>query len=60
MDLVFKATVNPTSFGQDLVIKWNALDLSGKRLPNGVYIYVTNSDGKIKKGKLVIQNNGRL
>lgn len=37
-------------------VKWNGLDNSGGRLQTGVYIYVTESDGNIKTGKILIKN----
>ncbi len=39
-----------------MFVRWNGLDNSNSRLPNGVYFYVTKRDDKIAKGKLVIQN----
>ena len=39
-----------------LFVRWNGLDDSKSRLPNGVYFYVTKRDDTILKGKLVIQN----
>ncbi|MGE5498131.1 MAG: MXAN_6640 family putative metalloprotease [Syntrophothermus sp.] len=37
-------------------VKWNGRDNSGGRLQTGVYIYVTESDGNIKTGKILIKN----
>jgi hypothetical protein len=39
-----------------LFVRWNGLDNTNSKLPNGVYIYVTKRDDAILKGKLVIQN----
>lgn len=39
------------------VIKWNALDKEMKKLATGVYIYVVDSGGIIKKGKFVVYND---
>lgn len=39
-----------------IVVHWNALDDKGEKVPTGVYIYVTNSNDNIKKGKIVILN----
>ncbi|HEX9058609.1 MAG TPA: hypothetical protein VF941_00350, partial [Clostridia bacterium] len=38
------------------VVNWNGMDSDGQRLPTGIYIYVTYSNGNIKKGKLAIIN----
>ncbi len=40
-----------------IVIKWNAKDNNGNKLPGGVYIFVVKSGNSIKKGKLVILND---
>lgn len=37
-------------------LKWNGLDNNGKKLAAGVYIFVTDSDGGLKKGKLAVIN----
>lgn len=39
-----------------IFVRWNGLDDAGRRLPNGVYFYVTKRNDSILKGKLVIQN----
>ncbi len=39
------------------VILWDGLNDNGEKLATGVYIWVTNSDDEIKKGKLVIYND---
>ncbi|MFH0736189.1 MAG: T9SS type A sorting domain-containing protein [bacterium] len=55
MNLVFQTKANLTS-GSKPMISWNGYSSSG-RLPSGVYIYVTDSDGEIIKGKFVIFND---
>jgi len=40
-----------------VVVQWNCRDNEGNKLPSGVYIYVDESGGVIKKGKLVIFND---
>lgn len=55
MDLVYSDRL-AISNGQKVVVKWNGRDESGKKLPTGIYIYVTKSDDTVKKGKLVIYN----
>jgi len=38
------------------IVKWNARDESGNKLPSGVYIFTVKSNNLIKKGKMVIIN----
>lgn len=40
-----------------IAVGWNARDLRGNKLATGVYLYVTKSGDKIKKGKFVIYND---
>ena len=55
MNLVYsKLQTVGTPVNGKYVIVWNALDNQGKKLPTGVYIYVTKSGGNTTKGKLVI------
>ena len=53
MNLVYSNT-RKISLGEKITVSWDALDNNGKRLPTGVYIYVTKAGDKIKKGKIVI------
>ncbi|MGE5402010.1 MAG: MXAN_6640 family putative metalloprotease [Ignavibacteriales bacterium] len=56
MDLVFSGNKNIVSVSEKYVVEWNAMDSKNRKLPTGVYIFVTESEGNIKKGKIVIQN----
>lgn len=40
-----------------VVVPWDGIDSDGKKLGTGVYIYLTKSGDKIKKGKFVIYND---
>lgn len=40
-----------------VVIPWDGIGSDGKKLGTGVYIYITKSGDKIKKGKFVIYND---
>ncbi len=40
-----------------IVISWDAHDSNGNKLATGVYLFVTKSGDKIKKGKFVIYND---
>ncbi|MEN8193900.1 MAG: MXAN_6640 family putative metalloprotease [Bacteroidota bacterium] len=54
MDLVFSERLAIES--NERVVKWNGLDKYGNKLSSGIYIYVTETDGQILKGKLAIIN----
>lgn len=56
MDLVFSGSENIIPMYDSYTVQWNATDSKGRRLPSGVYFYVTDSEGNLKKGKIVIQN----
>jgi len=43
--------------GDKIVMQWDGLDGTGKRLGTGVYIYVTKCGDNIKKGKFVVYND---
>ncbi len=57
MDLIFNKQL-PVTFGKgnNTVVIWN-LDETGRKLPSGVYIYVTKGEKEKTIGKLVIFNN---
>ncbi|MBU2506612.1 MAG: hypothetical protein KJ799_07805 [Bacteroidetes bacterium] len=55
LDLVY-SDVGKKFTSDKYAITWDGKTISGARLPTGVYIFVTDSDGKIKKGKLAIIN----
>lgn len=54
MNLVYSAQVRIDGSGKLL---WNGLDQNNKKLGTSVYLYVTESGGQIKKGKIVIYND---
>ena len=56
MNLVYSAQLNVNQSGRRLV-SWDGLSENGNRLPSGIYIYVTETDGQILKGKLAIIND---
>jgi len=55
MNNVYQHTVQIFTAGK-IVVHWNGLDNTGRKLPTGVYLYVTDSQDKIKKGKIIIIN----
>jgi len=56
MDLVYSNKHRIISISK-IILQWDGLDNDGKKLPSGVYIYVTKSGDNIKKGKIVIYND---
>lgn len=56
MSLVYSGEKEISKKNGRFVVCWNGLDIKNKKLPTGVYIYVTNLEDKIKTGKLVIKN----
>jgi len=57
MNLVYSSDGKIQTLFDKFVLSWDGLDKDDKKLPTGVYIYITNSDDKLKKGKLVIYND---
>lgn len=55
MDLVYSGSVRIFDT-EKIFVQWNGLTDDNEKLPTGVYIYVTNSDDEVKKGKFVIYN----
>ena len=55
MNNVYYSTVPIFTAGK-IAVHWNGLDNKGSKLPTGVYIYVTDSQDEIKKGKIIIIN----
>jgi hypothetical protein len=55
MNLIYfgKRTVVPNN---KVIINWNGFDNKNRKLATGVYIYLTDSGGTIKKGKFVVFN----
>lgn len=58
LNLVYSGNRNIFADPQNnkFIVTWDGKDSKGNRLKTGVYIYVINSNGNIKKGKIVIQN----
>ena len=56
MDLMCSGIGNFITLYDKFVLPWDGLDNDNKKLPSGVYIFVTDSADKIKKGKIVIFN----
>jgi hypothetical protein len=57
MNLVYSTSGKIQTLFDKFVLSWDGLDNNQKKLPTGVYIYISNSDDKLKKGKLVIYND---
>ncbi len=57
MNLVYTSDEKIKILMDKFVLSWNGFDNNAKKLPTGVYIYISNSDDKLKKGKLVIYND---
>ncbi len=55
MSLVFNKTMEIYN-SEKIVVRWDGKDNNGNKVASGIYIYVTDSDGKIIKGKLAIVN----
>lgn len=56
MNLVYNGEHEINTSGRSLVL-WDGLDNNTQKLSSGVYIYVTETDGQIQKGKLAIIND---
>jgi len=57
MNLVYSSDGKIQTLFDKFVLSWDGMDNNHKKLPTGVYIYISNSDDKLKKGKLVIYND---
>ncbi len=55
MNLVYNGTL-PIYISEKIVVRWNGKDNSGNKVGSGIYLYITDSEGKITKGKLAIIN----
>lgn len=56
MDLIYSGYLR-IYITDKVTVRWNAYNNLQKKLNSGIYFYVANSDGKIKKGKFVIYND---
>lgn len=56
MNLVYAGNKEISKKNDKFIVTWNGLDSHNNKLSTGVYIFVTESDGKLKTGKLVIEN----
>ncbi|MDP4190269.1 MAG: hypothetical protein Q8858_01830 [Bacteroidota bacterium] len=59
MNLIYSGngTIFDDKTSKKYYVSWNCIDSKGQRLSTGVYLYVTSSNGEIKKGKFVIKND---
>ena len=55
MNLVYNGTL-PIYNSEKIVVRWNGKNNSGNKVGSGIYLYITDSEGKITKGKLAIIN----
>jgi hypothetical protein len=56
MNLLYNGFGNIITLFDKFVVPWIGLDNDNKKLPTGVYMFITDSEDKIKKGKVVIFN----
>lgn len=57
MDLVYNAELPIPEYGEKITVRWDGRDNTGTNVASGIYIFVTDSDGIIKQGKIAIINN---
>jgi membrane-bound inhibitor of C-type lysozyme len=55
MELIFNDEL-PIINGEKVVVRWDGKDNSGNKVGSGIYIFFTESDDEIVKGKLAIIN----
>jgi hypothetical protein len=56
MELVYNDNLEIYN-AENIVVRWDGKSNSGANVPSGIYIYVTESDGKVVTGKIAIINN---
>ncbi|MCF6269372.1 MAG: hypothetical protein L3J41_06670 [Melioribacteraceae bacterium] len=56
MNLIFSDNLQIYN-SEKIVVRWDGKDNNGNNVPSGIYIYITESDGELVKGKLAIINN---
>jgi hypothetical protein len=57
MDRVYSGKTTITKQNQKVVVQWNCIDDSGKKLGSGIYLYVIKFGDDIDKGKFAIIND---
>ena len=55
MDLIYNEELQIYN-GEKIVVRWDGKDNNGNKASSGIYIFLTESDGEIIKGKLAIIN----
>ena len=56
MDLIYSNNLQILN-AERVIVQWDGKNNSGNNVSSGIYIYVTESNGKIIKGKIAIINN---
>jgi hypothetical protein len=56
MKSIYTSTKQINTGAGKIVLHWDGLDNSGNKLPTGIYIFVTDSEGSLTKGKIAILN----
>ena len=56
MDLIYNGNLTIYN-GENIVVRWDGLNNYGAKISSGIYIYITESDGRYNKGQIAILNN---